>query len=141
MPYVAYLFFLDKYVSETLFAIVDALYAGGYRCEDFVWDGAESFGNVCYGEMRSENFDAVAYATLSVGNIDHHDVHADIANGGALLPSYKYVEFSTPEMAVDAISVANRNGGDTRGAVKQSASTITNGCASRPLFNRNDGSV
>ena len=99
---------------------LDALADGG---EDLVGDGVEAVAQLGDGQVLAEDFDGVALAAVDVGDVDHADVHADIAHVGRPLAVDEAVGVAATQVAVEAVGIADGDGGDAAGPVEAVGAT------------------
>ena len=103
----------DLESRHLLIYVIDAFDAGGDGGEDFVGDGADGVGEDGGGEVGAEDDGLVALAAVDVGDVDHADVHADIAHIRRLLTIHQAVAIAAAEMTVEAVGITDGNGGNS----------------------------
>ena len=118
---------------------VDALDAVADRGQDFVGDGVEQACQLCGREVVAEDFDRVAFAAVRVRHVNHADVHADVADIVRALTVHQTVAAAVAEVSVQAVSIANRNGGDARVTLQNSAAGVAHAVPFRALADLKDG--
>ena len=74
--------------------------------------------------MLAENLDAVALLTRNVCDINHGDIHTDIADIRCFLTINKTIAGATSQMARESIGIANRNGSNHGIAFQHALATI-----------------
>ena len=63
--------------------------------------------------MLAEDFDGVALVDVGdIGDIDHGDIHTDIAHIGRTAAMDQAIACTTPQMAVESVGIADGDGGD-----------------------------
>jgi len=125
-----------------LFLEIDAFDAGGDAGEDFVGDGVEPLGQPGDGKVGAEDLDAVALdAVGDVSDVDHGDVHADIADIGGRLAVYETVATTVAEVAVEAVGIADGDGGDARRTVEDAPPAVAHRLGRCDIVNLKDGSA
>ena len=77
--------------------------------------------------MVAENLHRVAFAAVDVRHVDHADIHADVAHVGGALPVHQAVGIPVAQVAVQAIGVADGQGGDARVAGQVALAAIAHG--------------
>lgn len=113
--------------NRNLLLYIDLLYAAADGSENLVRNGVEGVGEDCYREVCAEDFYAVAFLAVDVGNIYHRYVHADIANVWRFLAVYETVAVATTEVAVESVGITDRNGCYARVSFQNAALAVANG--------------
>ena len=80
--------------------------------EDLVRNGVEDIRKDGSWQVLAEDFYLVALVAVDASDVNHGDIHADIANIGSLLTINQAVAGTTAEVAVQTIGIADRNGGN-----------------------------
>ena len=76
------------------------------RCQNLVWYGAAGCGKVFDGGIFAEYLYAVAYFCVGSCDIDHAQVHTDIADGRAMFAVDDKRAATAAEVAVNAVGIA-----------------------------------
>ena len=131
---------MDTVRNFFLFIEIDAFDAGGDGCEDFVGDGVEPLRQLGDGEVRAEDFDAVALgAVRDVSNVNHRHVHADVADVGCGLSVYEACATTVAKVSAEAVGIADGDGSDARGTGEFSTSSIAHSLRRCDVVNLQDG--
>ena len=112
-----------------LIYVIDAFDAGGDGGEDFVGDGADGVGEDGGGEVGAEDDGLVALAAVDVGDVDHADVHADIADVGGRTAVDEAITIAVAQSAVESVGIADGDGGNTRRPLQSGATAVADGVA------------
>ena len=92
---------------------VDFLDAGADAGEDFVGNGVEDIGEDGDGQVVAKDLDHVALVDIrNVGDVYHGDIHTDVAHVRSLTAIDETVAGTTTQMAVQAVGIADGDGGN-----------------------------
>ena len=89
--------------------------------------------------LFAENHYAVAHMCIGIGHVEHEDVHADVAHGGALHTVYKEADVAAAHVTVNAVGIPDGNGGYYAAAFQHTALPVAYGGAGFPCFQRDYG--
>ena len=132
-------FFPFRFSFPPSLLVADALDAGRDGGEDFVGDGSEAVGDLGDGQAGAEDDDRIAFARVGVGHVDHAEIHADVAHGGAAVMADEHLPDAVAKAAVHAVGVTDGDDGDARGAGDVGAAAVTDGVASGDVLDLQDG--
>lgn len=120
---------------------VDTFDAVGDSGEHFVRDGAEFVGEDGDGQVLSEDFDGVALLAGDVGDVDHSDVHADVAHIVGRLAVDQTVAAAVAQVPVESVGIADGDGCDERVAAEDGAARIADALACCHMAQLQDGGL
>ena len=127
--------------EEASILIVDALHTVGDAGEYLVGDGVDGVAEHGDGQMLAENLDAVALGTVDVGDVNHADIHTDIAHILGALAVDEAVAVAIAEMAVQTVGIAYGDGGYHAVAGEHSLAAVAHRIASRHVAQLQDGGL
>ena len=78
-------------------------------CQHLIRNGLQYLTEHIGRQVLAKNFHAVALLTGNISNINHGDIHTNIAHIGSLLTIDKTIACSTSKMTGESISIADRN--------------------------------
>ena len=104
---------------------IDLFNTGGDAGEHFVGNGLEHVAQNRGRQMLAKDFDRVALMDVgNVSHVNHRYIHADITHIGCLLAINQAVASTTTQMAVQAVGIANRDGGNQTVARKDALAAV-----------------
>ena len=117
------------------------LHTGGDAGENFVGDGAHGIAEDGDGQVVAKDGDAVAHLARDVGDVNHADIHADIAHVVSSLAVDQAVAVAVAQVAAQAVGIANGDGGNARGALKDGATAVADGVTGWHVAYLQDGGL
>ena len=117
------------------------LHAGGDAGENFVGNRAHSIAEDGDGQVVAKDGDTVTHAAGDVGYVNHADIHTDIAHVVSSLAVDQAVAVAVAQVAAQAVGIANGDGGNARGALKDGATAVADGVTSGYVTYLQDGSL
>ena len=109
------------------FTIVNTLDAGCHAGENLVGDGAAHLAQLLDGHVLAEDFDRVAHLAGGIGHVNHHGIHADVADGGAEFAAHPHAHVAVAEVAVEAVGIADVHRGDAAVALQDTLAAVADG--------------
>ena len=91
--------------------------------------------------MHGEGFHAITFLAGDAGDINHRHIHTDVAYIICLLTIDQTVGMAIAETAVQAISIADRNGSDDTVLIEDGLATVANTIARLHVVHLENGSL
>lgn len=114
-----------------LFLKIHSFHAIRHRRKNFVGNRADLFADDADGQLLTENFDAVALVAVDSRDIDHRDIHTNIAHVVGALSVHDAVAATVAKLSEKTVGIADGNGSDDAVALQNGFATVADGIARR----------
>ena len=114
-------------------AVIYSFYSFRYRCQHLVWYRLKPLGNCGYRQIGAEDFNAVSLVAVDICDINHTDIHTDIAYIGRFLPVDNAVSPAVAEPAVQAVGISYGQCRDARIARQHTLAAVANRLVGRNI--------
>ena len=111
------------------FLIIDALYAIANARQYLVRYRFEGITQDRDGQMWAKNFHTIALLAGNVGDVDHTNVHTNIAYVIGLAPIDQAVGMPITQMAIQSVGIPDRDSSDAGITLEEALPTIADGLA------------
>ena len=109
--------------------------------QNFVWNCLQGITQHGDGQMVAKDFHHVTFLTGNARNVYHCHIHTDIANVRSPLTIDKAIAGTTPQMTIQSVGIANRDGSDDGVTRQDSLATIAYGLFLRHMAQLEDGGL
>lgn len=93
---------------ENLSLEINPFHTGADAGENFVWDCSQKIAQHGYRKVLSEDFHRISFLAVNVCNVNHTDIHTDIAHVRCFLSVYQTISVSATQFAVQSVGITDR---------------------------------
>ena len=124
-------FYFSFLVPRKLLLKIHSLHAIRHGCKNFVRNRADLFADDADGQLLTENFDAVALVAVDSRDIDHRDIHANIAHVVGALSIHDAVASTVAQLPEKAVGIADGDGSNHAVALEDGLAAVAHRVARR----------
>ena len=133
--------FQDFYECYILVLIIDSLYAVADASKHLIRYCVDSIRQHCNWQFLAKENNLIALFAVDISNVNHRNIHADIAHILGFLAVDKAIAVAVAEMSVQSIGITYRNSSNTRVACQSSAAAVSYGLIGGNIMNLQDCSL
>ena len=125
--------FQDFYECYILVLIIDSLYTVADASKHLIRYCVDSIRQHCNWQFLAKENNLIALFAVDISNVNHRNIHADIAHILGFLAVDKAIAVAVAEMSVQSIGITYRNSSNTRVACQSSAAAVSYGLIGRNI--------